>query len=54
LARCEEGVDHAGPEEEECEEDEFVLLGREGDISNLGAPLWMQSTTSGRVRPRTP
>jgi hypothetical protein len=44
---CDEGGDHAGPEEEEFEEDEYVLLGcqraaGEGDgdvgISSLGAP----------------
>jgi hypothetical protein len=50
VARCEEGVDHAGPEEDEFEEDEYVLLGwqraaaegdggGEGGISSLGTLL---------------
>jgi hypothetical protein len=45
------------------EEDEYVLVGcqraagdggSEDGVSNLGAPLWMSSTTFSRVRPRTP
>jgi hypothetical protein len=50
VARCDEGADRAGPEEEEFEEDEYVLLccqcaagegdgGSEGGISSLGAPF---------------
>jgi hypothetical protein len=65
AAGCKEGVNRAGPEEEEFEEDEYVLLGcllaaAEGDgggesgILSLGAPLWMPSSTAGRVRPGTP
>jgi hypothetical protein len=65
MAWCEEGVDRDGPEEEEFEEDEYVLLGcqraeargdggGEGGISSRAAPLWMPSTMFRRVRPGTP
>ena len=65
VAWCEGGVDRAGLEEEEFDEDKCVLLGcqraeagadggEEGGISNLGALLWMSSTTAERVRPETP
>jgi hypothetical protein len=64
VERCvEDGVDRAGPNDEELEEDEYVLLGcqrvagdggGEDGASNLGAPLWMPSVTFSRVRPGTP
>jgi hypothetical protein len=55
----------ADPEEEEFEEDEYILLGcqrasaggdggGEAGISNLAAPMWMLSRTVERGRPRTP
>jgi hypothetical protein len=65
VARWDEGADRARPEEEEFEENEYVILGcqrteaggdggGEGGISSRGAPLLMPSTTAERVRPGTP
>jgi hypothetical protein len=62
--RCDE--EGTGPNEEQLEEDEYVVLlgcqraagigdgGGDDDISNLGAPFWMPSMMGSMVRPGTP